>query len=148
MFAPDDVLSLDNVSPVGQRIVADHVQAWKAFPTSTVSGKGADALLNCGATKRGQLAATGQIDSYLDGSLRLFTVASIFRYKIRQAIASHPLDAPVVKARHPVGEFKRATKAPRPRTPAELEGLRKGNAKRAAEAQARRAAKEAATPGI
>jgi hypothetical protein len=74
----------------------------------------------------------------------MVTVTSIYRRLIKLAIASHPVDGPSVKVREPAARFVRRPKAPRARTEAELAGLRKGNARRHVEAEARRsAAKEA-----
>jgi hypothetical protein len=142
MFALGDIPSLFNVSPVGQRIVADLIARFEA-PTMppAVPRKGACALLgDIGSTKEIQLEQAGEIDSFLNGSVRHVTTGSILRYLIRRVILSHPADAPVAKVRKPKGMFKAkpAFKAPRPRTEAELEGLRKGNAKRRLEAQTRR----------
>jgi hypothetical protein len=83
----------------------------------------------------------GLIDSFLDASSRRVSAASIYRLLISRAIASHPVDGPPARARFPAGRYRPKVKAPRPRTEAELRGLAVGNAKRHAEAVARRAAK-------
>jgi hypothetical protein len=151
-FTPDDVPSLIvGLTPTGQRIVTDLAAQWKADPDLSKPRKVGHAMLGAGGTKGQKLEQTGEVDSFVDGSIRRITTASIYRYLIRQAIASHQLSAPDVKVRHPKGQFQRklrVAKPPRPRTAAELEGLRKGNAKRAAEAAARRAAKEAEATGV
>ena len=143
-FTPDNLPSLDRVSSLGQRIVEDLAAKWKADPRLAVPRKTARVMLgDAGGTKEIQLENDGEVDSFLDGAIRLVTTASIYRYLIRQAIASHPLDEPAAKVRHPKAQFRRAKATPRRRTEAELRGLAIGNARRAEEARKRRAAKEA-----
>jgi hypothetical protein len=142
---------LDNVSDRGVGIVVDLLADWRNEPAPSASRPEVRAKLGCGPTKELALEASGAIDSYLDGSVRRITMRSLYRHLIKQAIASHPKDAPDAKVRHPAGQFQskpHAKKAPRPRTEAELEGLRRGNEKRRLEALKRRAAREGAATGI
>jgi hypothetical protein len=144
VFSPGDIPSLLNVSPTGQRIVADLISRSEAAVAPAVSRKTACDILDVGSTKLVQLENAGELDSFLDGAVRRITTSSIYLYLIKRAISSHPADAPAAKVRKPKSMFKPKRKAPRARTEAELEGLRKGNEKRRLEAQERRvAAKEA-----
>jgi hypothetical protein len=102
------------------------------------SRAGACARLNVGPTQEIKYERADLLDSFLDGTARRVSIASIYRLLISRAIASHPVDGPPARARFPAARY---VKKPRPRTPAELEGLRKGNERRRLEAEARRAAK-------
>jgi hypothetical protein len=118
--------------------VADIRAMQAADPAASKSRKEAGLIINCGQTKVIKLEKAGLLHRYTDGSSVRITTASIYEYLIACAAA------PPRKVREPAAKFRHAKKAPRPRTEAELEGLRKGNAKRAAEAQARRAAAKGA----
>jgi hypothetical protein len=133
----DNILLRDDVSDTARRIVADLLAKQKAESRPALSRKDAGALLGVGVTKLLQLEAAGKLDGFLDGASRRITTASLYRYLIGQVIKSHPVDGPAVKVRQPPKQFRRA-KAPRPRTEAELDGLRRGNERRRLEAQARR----------
>jgi hypothetical protein len=113
---------------------ADFRAQWAADPAASKTRKEAAVIINCGQTKLIELEKLGVLRRYTDGASVRITTASIYQYLI--ALANEPPR----KVREPAASFRRAKKAPRPRTEAELQGLRKGNAKRAAEAQARRAA--------
>jgi hypothetical protein len=131
--------ALDKVSETGLRIVADLVADYANQPAPSTSRVRARQLLgDVGSTKELHLENIGALDSFLDGTQRRVTTRSIFRHLVLRAIASHPRNAPSKRARRPPARFQ---KKPRVRTPAELEGLRKGNAKRRLEAQARREGK-------
>jgi hypothetical protein len=95
---------------------------------------------NWGPTSQITKENAGALDSVLDGSVRKITAASFYRHLIKLAIRSHPPAGPV-KARQPAARYQKHRREP---TPQELEGLRRGNAKRAAEAKQRKEAKAAA----
>ena len=95
---------------------------------------------NWGPTSQIAKENAGDLDSVLDGSVRKITAASFYRHLIELAIRSHPPAGPV-KARQPAARYQKHRREP---TPQELEGLRRGNAKRAAEAKQRKEAKAAA----
>jgi hypothetical protein len=78
--------------------------------------------------------ASGVLRRYLDGAN--VRITSVSFYEHLAALAS----APSRKARQPVTRFGQRRRAP---TLQELEGLRKGNTKRAEEARKRRGAKAA-----
>jgi hypothetical protein len=83
-------------------------------------------------TKGGKLERDGVLEAYgAEGRIRI-TSRSIARRRIALAILSHPDDGPRVRIRQPVKRFE---KSPRPRTAAELEGLRRGNEGRRLKAQ-------------
>jgi hypothetical protein len=98
-------------------------------------------MLSVGQSRLIELELAGEVVSYLDGGARRVLTASIYARLRRLVAAAHPLDGPQPKAKSPAGAFKRVKAPPRARTQAELEGLRKGNAKRAEEARLRREAK-------
>ena len=106
-----------------------------------------------GATKGGQLEADGVFEAFNDGTRVRITSRSIARRRLALVILSRPPDGrPRLKIREPRARFQ---KVPRPRTEAELEGLRKANAARAREAEQRREGKtkterraRAASPNI
>jgi hypothetical protein len=87
-----------------------------------------------GPTRQIELERAGNLRSFLSGSKRVITAESFYGHLIASAIASHPLDGPERKARQPLMRYRTHRKP----TPQELEGLRRGNARRAAEAQRRR----------
>ena len=87
-----------------------------------------------GPTRQINLVDSGELKSFLDGSLRRISTASFCRRLIAVAILTHPLDGPERKARQPLMRYRTHRKP----TPQELEGLRRGNTRRAAEAQQRR----------
>ena len=97
-------------------------------------------IFGFGPSKELVVEAT-ELESHLDGTIRRITNDSICRRKIALKLLSHPVDGDEPKARQPATRYRAS---PRPRTPAELEGLRKGNERRAADAQQRREAKAAA----
>jgi hypothetical protein len=132
---------LANLSAGATPLVIDFCAAYVAEPGPVTSRSGAGARLQVKATQEIKYEHAGLIDSFLDGTARRVSVASIYRLLISRAIASHPVGGPPARARFPAGRY---AKKPRPRKPAELEGLRKGNERRRLDAQARRAmAKEA-----
>jgi hypothetical protein len=102
--------------------------------------KGVCTIFNFGPSKELQAEAAGELESYLDGTIRIIPNESVCRRMIALALLAYPLDGPEPKARQSESRYRAA---PRPRTPRELEGLKRGNAKRAADAQQRREAKEA-----
>jgi hypothetical protein len=86
-------------------------------------------------TKGLGLEAAGVFEAYAVGSRIRITSRSIARYRLANAILSHPADGPPTKIRQPAARYQ---KRPRERTPQELEGLRKGNEGRALEAARKR----------
>ena len=94
-----------------------------------------------GPTHQIVLEGNGELESFLDGSKRRITTKSFVRRMIALALMTYPPGEAERKARLPRERFQ---KAARPRTEAELEGLRKANAKRAREAEQRREASKVA----
>jgi hypothetical protein len=97
-----------------------------------------------GLSKQIQLEESGEYHTYVDGGSKRILVASIYARMIRQIKATYPVAGPPAKAREVATKFR---KRARPRTAAELEGLRKGNEARRLEAERRRAA-EAPEPAV
>lgn len=107
---------------------------------ASVSRKASQEIFDHSSTRQIEVELAGEVESFLDGSMRKISVKSIARRLIALALLSHPLDGEPAKARQPA---KRYQKRPRERTAAELEGLRKGNEQRAREARKRREAASA-----
>jgi hypothetical protein len=86
----------------------------------------------------------GILPSFLDGVGRRITARSLYQHLIDLAVTSHPAGAPPAKARarQTAGTFRRRPFVP---NEAQLEGLRQGNARRAAAARARREAADLET---
>jgi hypothetical protein len=106
--------------------------------------KGAQEAGGWGSTKQGQLEADGVLHTFNLGPIKHVSTRDIARYRIAMVLLSYPLDGPPTKIRQPRERFKPHRRKP---TERELEGLRIGNAKRAAaaeEARKRREAKQAA----
>ena len=86
----------------------------------------------------------GELPSFTDGGRRRFLKRPAY-YRIVRAIArSHPANRPASKIVRP-GGFRPKRPSTRPRTPQELEGLRRGNLKRAEAARLKRETQEATT---
>jgi hypothetical protein len=92
-----------------------------------------------GGSKETQIEAAGEVVVYWDGGQLRITRRSAYNRRIALLIQSNLSGQPRLK-REVKTAFK---KKPRPRTEAELKGLRKGNAQRAEEARRRRREKEA-----
>ncbi len=117
-----------------------HWLDWLPKQPPTLSRRECAAAGGWGPTHQIALEGNGELDSFLDGSKRRITTTSLVRRMIAMVLMTYPLDGPERKARQPKDRFQ---KVPRPRTEAELEGLRKANDRRAREAEQRREAKVA-----
>jgi hypothetical protein len=117
----------------------DWLEEQKRQGGDSKSRKQVQTIFGIGASK--ELLIEAELESYLDGYARRITDESICRRKIALKLLSYPANGDEAKARQSGSRYR---VAPRPRTPAELEGLRRGNEQRAAEAKQRREAKEAA----
>ena len=112
---------------------------WLGRQTSPfLTRKTTQEVIGCSASKLLRLEAREELESFLDGAIRKISAASIARRMIANALLSHPLDGPALRARRPA---KRYQKPPRPRTEAELRGLAIGRAKSHADAEKRKAAR-------
>jgi hypothetical protein len=130
--------------PAGKRarpVIRTHLDWLSKQESPSSSRKGAQTVIDCGPTKEFWLEDAEILDTYNDGAHKRITNRSIARYLIALALLSHPIDAPPTKIRRPTMRFQ---KRPRPRTEAELRGLREGNERRHEEAQQRKEAKVAA----
>jgi hypothetical protein len=138
---------VDLVIPVSPRAepLIDYALAWyrekQRLNILSISRQECMSAFGHGMTRQILIEQAGEVESYLDGGNRRISTASICRRLIALAILSHPLDGPERKARQPAERFQRL---PRERTQAELEGLKRGNERRAEEARQRREAKAAA----
>jgi hypothetical protein len=128
------------LSDIAQSIASDEINRLSAAPPD-VSIKETQRLTGLGQTKTRELIAAGVLEAFNDGTRIKVTRRSIARRRIALAILSHPADGPRLRIRQPKERFQKAV---RPRTEAELEGLRKGNAARAREAEQRREANKVA----
>ena len=130
---------VDNAGPLSKlarSLALDTVSWLRAMPPDLPRKEGHHAA-GVGPTKGLELEGAGMLESFADGVRMRISSRSIARRRIALAILSHPADGPKLKIRQPTARYQ---KGPRPRTPAELEGLRKGNEQRAAKAQKSREA--------
>jgi hypothetical protein len=102
-------------------------------------------MQHIGPSRQIELENAGELRSYLDGSRRLVTTASIYARLIRRAIESHPLEGPPAKVRQPSTRYRRQRRQP---TEAELAGLRLGNERRKRAAAARKSQENKKTKEI
>lgn len=119
---------------------------WLAKQTSpTLPRKEAEAAGGFKQSKGNALQALGILGTLnLDTRVQVST-RDITRYRSAQILLSYPVDGGAkLKIRQPTARFKKQRREP---TERELEGLRKANERRAAEAKARRS-NRAATPNI
>lgn len=125
------------LNPHAEPLVA-HELAWLAKQTSpTLLRKPAQEAGGWEQTKELWLEGLGILGTFnLDARVQVST-RDITRYRIAQILLSYPVDGPKSKIRQPKARFQKKI---RPRTAAELEGLARGNAKRAEEARKRREA--------
>jgi hypothetical protein len=77
------------VSPAALALVADIAQRWSNDPRFSVSRKVSQEMLGIGPTRQIVLER-GELRSYLDGTARRITLASIYLRLIKLAIRSHP----------------------------------------------------------
>jgi hypothetical protein len=82
---------------------------------------------------------SGVLSSILDGAIRRITTRSLYQHLVDLAVASYPVGGPPARARSRQSKTRFRAKPFVP-SGAQLEGLRRGNAQRAAEAKARREA--------
>jgi hypothetical protein len=127
------------LSPRAAAIVADIKARFVAEPRATLTRTESLTLGGWKLSTQLNKEKTGAILSILDGSARRIMVRSLYQHLIDLAIASYPVDGPAARARSRQSKtrFRRKPFAP---NAAQLEGLRRGNAQRAAEAKKRREA--------
>jgi hypothetical protein len=145
MFALNPILAdlvARPMSPAARAAVNDIVSRAERDNRVAVPRAVSQEMQHIGSSRQIELENEGKLTTYLDGSRRLVLVTSIYARLIKLVLESYPLDKPAKRVRRPTTRF---TRKRRPPTPAELEGLQRGNAKRAEEARARREAKQSAT---
>jgi hypothetical protein len=98
-------------------------------------------LLNCGATMLREKVRDGVLPAWSDGANIRISTPAIYEHLLDLIEASNPVNGPPPRGRTPSRPFRKGHRPVRPRTPRELEGLAKGNARRHAEAVVRREAK-------
>jgi hypothetical protein len=108
-----------------------------ADPSASLSRADCMALFGHGLSKQISLEEAGVFVTFSDGGKRRIEKNSAYDRLIRLLIESNPTGQAPTKIRTVATRFQ---KKPRPRTPAELEGLRKGNETRRLKAERRRAA--------
>lgn len=133
------------VSPRAEPLI-DYALAWyrdkQRLNTLSVTRRECMLVFGHGMTRQILIEQAGEVESYLDGGVRRISTASVCRRLIALALLSHPVDGPELKARQPVRRYRAG---PRPRTPAELNGLAEGNRQRAEAARQPREARGAVT---
>jgi hypothetical protein len=127
------------VSEAGARLLVAANAQEAADPRFAFSPNDLGNLLGVGPTRVAQLIAEGEVDSWVEGTRRKIAKPSAYALVRKRIIDSNPPEG-AVKVRQPSTMFR---KKQRPRTEAELRGLAAGNAKRHAEALARREAARA-----
>jgi hypothetical protein len=141
MFTFDNLPPLDDVSPLGQRIVADLATQWRNDPEPTKPRAVGHKLLHAGPL-------FGRRDK--GASSRKYRRSRFF-HSWRRAPPHDGVNLPLPDpsgdrepSRRPSrqGAFKPAKRAPRARTQAELDALARANERRSAEARERKAAKD------
>jgi hypothetical protein len=129
------------LSGAANAIIADLLMSYAAETRITLTR--ADCISRGGWSLSTQLnkEKAGYLLSILDGVSRRITARSFYQHLIDLAISSHPLNAPAARARS--RQTKTSFRRPFVPSAAQLEGLRRGNAQRAAAAEARRNARDA-----
>jgi hypothetical protein len=142
MFSQAD---LDGVPEPLRSAVAAVLARRDADPSASLSRFDCMALFGHRLSK--QLEIEHELVSFMDRGRRRFEKNIVYDRLIRLLIESNPAGVPPPKIREVPTAFSKKPKKPRPRTPQELAGLARGNAKRRTEAEERRArtAKEAQT---
>jgi hypothetical protein len=129
------------LNPHAKPLIAYELEWLAKQPSPSMSRKGAEEAGGVGQTKLIALQALGILRTFnLDARVQVST-RDITRYRLAQILTSYPVDGPKLKIRQPKARFKKRRREP---TERELEGLRKGNAQRAAAAEEARKRREAA----
>ena len=130
------------LNPHAKPLIAPELEWLAKRPSSTLPRKGAEEAGGWNQTKELTLESRGVLRTFnLDARVQILA-RDITRYRLAQILLSYPIgaDAPT-KIRQPKARFKAQRRKP---TKRELEGLRKGNERRAAAARQRREAREPA----
>jgi hypothetical protein len=112
--------------------LADILARWARDPSAAKSRRECMAIGGWKMTTQLQKEKRGLLHTFVDGGTVRITTVSLFEHLADLA------RAPVRKARRPASGFKRKKRTP---TPQELDALRRGNERRAREAEQRRQAK-------
>jgi hypothetical protein len=131
------------VSPNARPIIMRAIDWRLREPRFGIPRKEGMALFGHELTRQLAIETAGELQTFLDGGRRLITADSIAIRMIALALLSHPVDGPALKVRLPPGRYQKRRREP---TPAELEGLKRGNERRREEAQKRRAAADNSRP--
>jgi hypothetical protein len=123
-------------------IVADIRSQQARDPRVTVLRRDAMAMIGVGESRLLELERDGKLRSFLDVGVRRITSTSIYDYLVERAVAAHPAGADELK-RTPQNIWRavRAKAGKPPLSPARKAALDAENARRHAEAEARKAAK-------
>jgi hypothetical protein len=129
---------LATLDPARMRMVGDLGAAYAAEPAPTLSRAEAMGRTGWSLSTLIKRENSGAVDSFLDGASRRITTISLYRCLANAVVDSRGEDGAARKARQPAKRFRRQA---RPRTQAELDGLKKVNQIRRLEALKRREAK-------
>ena len=110
-----DAILNGDLDPEARKQIVRLRDQWAADEEMVTRRPGVCKRLNCKPTHGRDLERANKIDSFLAGSIRLIHVSSIYEYLIKQVLASHPLNAPPLKA--PGGVYMRAAPQPQPLNP-------------------------------
>jgi hypothetical protein len=128
-------IDLDKLSEPSRSTIAWLIQQAENDPAASFSRVECMEFFGHGLSKQLAREASGELVVFMDGGKRRIEKRSAYLRLIRLIIESNPPDAPMPK-REVKTRFRRRA---RPRTEAELEGLRKANERRHIEAEERRA---------
>ena len=124
------------LNPHAKPLIANEL-GWLVKQPPSLPRKGAQEAGGFGQTKAIALQALGVLRSFNLGARVQVSARDVTRYRLAQILLSCPIDGPKLKIRQPAARFRKKV---RPRTPAELLGLKRGNEQRAEEARKRREA--------
>jgi hypothetical protein len=111
-------------TPELKTIVAALLEQKASYPLVVGDGKIACKILGCGPSQLANKRRAGEIASFLDGAKRVYPVGSLFDHLIAKAAASFSPDGKPLKARDPVGQFRKGHIPRRKHSPAQLKALR------------------------
>ena len=140
---------VDLVIPVSPRAepLIDYALAWyrekQRLNILSISRQECMSAFGHGMTRQILIEQAGEVESYLDGGNRRISTASICRRLIALATCRIRLDGPELRKACVSRRSDVSQRLPLDRTPAELEGLKRGNERRAEEARRRREARVA-----
>lgn len=134
IFNPTD----EATYPIALKATVAFYRDRKANAPATVNERGGREITNDSQSQFANKRRSGEYPSSLDGTKRVFPTGPLYDAQIAKAIRSYGPDGLPLRARSPSGQFQKGHR-PAPRSAAQLEALRQGNALRISRARAREA---------